>query len=162
PPLRLGLYDDCCIRRDGITKDGTVNVSGLEDGDTWQYSTDGGVNWTDGEGDSFLLPDGIYTEGKVLAKQTDVAGNTSDDGILKSWVSVVDETLAAANNSVDLVLDVEPTKTENPKPSDLNKTGFTVVSVGLGPVLGAGVLNELQGKAVELEVGENQVREVSV
>ncbi|WP_189445499.1 Ig-like domain-containing protein, partial [Salinicola rhizosphaerae] len=35
---------------DGITSDATVNVGGLEDGATWEYSTDGGTTWTAGTG----------------------------------------------------------------------------------------------------------------
>ncbi|MFO7581395.1 BapA/Bap/LapF family large adhesin [Guyparkeria sp.] len=67
---------------DGVTSDGTVNVGGLEENATWEYSTDGGASWTEGEGTSFVLPEGDYAEGDVLARQTDEAGNTSDNGEL--------------------------------------------------------------------------------
>src|SRR5690554_4576919 len=87
----LALADDTS-GGDGITSDGTVSVDGLEEGATWQYSTDGGDTWLDGEGDSFVLLDGEYAEGDVLARQTDSAGNTSDDGVLETAVTVVGST----------------------------------------------------------------------
>ncbi|WP_298627779.1 Ig-like domain-containing protein [uncultured Legionella sp.] len=66
----------------GITNDGTVNVTGLVPGATWQYSMDEGTTWTAGIGTSFVLPDGTYNAGQVLAAQTDAAGNTSPTGAL--------------------------------------------------------------------------------
>src|SRR5690554_3334218 len=67
---------------DGVTSDGTVSVGGLEEGATWEFSTDGGATWTEGEGTSFVLPEGTYEDGDVLARQTDEAGNTSGNGEL--------------------------------------------------------------------------------
>src|SRR5699024_9030392 len=67
---------------DGITSNGTVTVDNLEDGATWEYSTDGGTTWDDGTGTSFELPEGEYADGKVLARQTDKAGNISGNGEL--------------------------------------------------------------------------------
>ncbi|WP_280565149.1 Ig-like domain-containing protein, partial [Chromohalobacter sp. 48-RD10] len=61
---------------DGITSDGTVNVTGLEEGATWQYSIDSGTTWTDGTGDSFTLEPGNYGDGVVQVRQTDSASNT--------------------------------------------------------------------------------------
>ncbi|MEJ2374977.1 MAG: hypothetical protein P8Y71_05955 [Pseudolabrys sp.] len=58
---------------DQNTSNGQVNVSGLEDGATWQYSTDGGTNWVDGSATSFTLTEGVYTD--VQVKQFDAAGN---------------------------------------------------------------------------------------
>lgn len=57
---------------DRITSNGTVNVSGLETGASWQYSTDNGNSWTDGSGTSFTLSgDGAKV---VAVRQTDMAG----------------------------------------------------------------------------------------
>ncbi|MDY7220152.1 Ig-like domain-containing protein [Denitrificimonas sp. JX-1] len=67
---------------DGITSKGTVNVSGLEADATWEYSTDGGDTWTDGIGTNFELEEGEYADGQVLVRQTDAAGNTSNNGEL--------------------------------------------------------------------------------
>jgi hypothetical protein len=57
-----------------------VTVSGLEDGATWDYSTDGGQSWKKGSGLSFDLPEGSYVPGSIQVRQTDKAGNvaTSD------------------------------------------------------------------------------------
>ena len=69
------LAVDSGVVGDGITNNGTVNVTGLEAGATWQYSTNGGTNWTTGAGSSFTLTgDGAKS---VTVRQTDVAGNVS-------------------------------------------------------------------------------------
>ncbi len=62
-------------RTDHITKDGTVNVNGIEVGATWQYSTDGGKTWAAGDGTSVTLSgDGPKS---VTVRQTDAGGVTS-------------------------------------------------------------------------------------
>ena len=71
----LSLAVDSGALGDGITNNGTVNVTGLETGASWQYSTNGGTNWTTGTGSSFTLTgDGAKS---VTVRQTDVAGNIS-------------------------------------------------------------------------------------
>ncbi len=65
---------------DGITSNGQINVSGLETGASWQYSTNGGSTWNPGTGSSFTLSAGSYAAGTVQARQTDLAGNTSTAG----------------------------------------------------------------------------------
>ncbi len=60
-----------------VTSSAQVIVTGLEDGATWDYSTDGGLTWVTGTGttiDLVELPDG---PADVLVRQTDVAGNVS-------------------------------------------------------------------------------------
>ncbi|OLO06295.1 hypothetical protein BTW08_18320, partial [Salinicola sp. MH3R3-1] len=59
-----------------------VNVGGLEDGATWEYSTDGGDSWTTGMGNSFELPEDVYDADAVQVRQTDAAGNTGGTGNL--------------------------------------------------------------------------------
>lgn len=62
---------------DGITNNGTANVTGLEPGASFQYSTDGGSHWTNGSGSSFSLPgSALYLAGTVQVRQVDVIGNT--------------------------------------------------------------------------------------
>ncbi len=75
----LSLAHDTAVggleNTDHITSNGTVNVSGLETGAAWQYSTNGGTTWTDGSGSSFTLTgDG---DKSVIVHQTDLAGNPS-------------------------------------------------------------------------------------
>jgi len=82
---------------DGVTTDGTVNVSGLEDGAAWQYSVDGGTTWEDGSGNQFELAPGSYDD--VLVRQTDVAGNTSANTSLGAITVAV---LAAVDDTAGL------------------------------------------------------------
>ncbi|MFC4255588.1 Ig-like domain-containing protein, partial [Croceibacterium xixiisoli] len=65
-----GILDD-----DGITSNGQIDVTGLEDGATWEFTTDGGQNWQTGTGGSFTLAEGTYAN--VQVRQTDAAGNTA-------------------------------------------------------------------------------------
>ena len=75
----VALATDSGIAGDGITNDGTVNVSGLETGASWEYAVNGGA-FVAGTGSSFTLSgDGAKT---VLVHQTDTAGNTSADAAL--------------------------------------------------------------------------------
>ncbi|MCX8518874.1 MAG: Ig-like domain-containing protein, partial [Methylophilaceae bacterium] len=59
---------------DGLTNNATINVSGLENGATWQYQVDNGTTWVTGTGASFTASDGTHS---YLVRQIDVAGNTS-------------------------------------------------------------------------------------
>ncbi|OJA03784.1 hypothetical protein, partial [Bathymodiolus thermophilus thioautotrophic gill symbiont] len=45
---------------DGVTNNGMMTVAGLESDATWQYSTNGGTNWTNGTGTSFTLTEGTH------------------------------------------------------------------------------------------------------
>ncbi|WP_162619508.1 Ig-like domain-containing protein [Salinicola peritrichatus] len=103
----LSLATDSGAAGDGITNDATVNVGGLEDGATWEYSTDGGTTWTAGTGTSFELPEDTYADGDVQVRQTDAAGNTSDAGSLGPVT--VDFTDPAAPVIVSATDDVDPT-----------------------------------------------------
>ncbi|WP_296244472.1 BapA/Bap/LapF family large adhesin [Psychrobacter sp. UBA6766] len=98
----------------------------------------------------------------VTANLTDPAGNVSDDKTVNVGIVDTTEIIAAADNFVDLQLNADPLEIVNDTPSDLNKTGFTVVGASLGPVLGAGVAADVVKNSVVLEVGEDQVREVTV
>jgi len=61
----------------GVTNNGTFNVLGVEPIATWQYSSDGGNNWTTGSNTSFTLAGGTYAAGAIQVRQIDLAGNTS-------------------------------------------------------------------------------------
>lgn len=73
---------------DGITNNGSVTVSGLETGATWEYSTNNGTDWTPGAGSSFLLGEGTYASGTVRVRQSDLAGNTSSPSQNGSAITV--------------------------------------------------------------------------
>ncbi|WP_413616117.1 Ig-like domain-containing protein [Halomonas cupida] len=78
----IELSNDTNVDGDGITSDGNVAVTGIEPEASWEFSVDGGTTWEPGAGDSFVLPEGVYAEGDVQARQTDEAGNTSEPGEL--------------------------------------------------------------------------------
>ncbi len=63
------------VGTDSITNVGTVNVTGLETGASWQYSLNAGTNWTAGTGTSVTLTGDDAKS--VTVRQTDVAGNVS-------------------------------------------------------------------------------------
>lgn len=67
---------------DGITNNKLVNVTGLESGAIWQYSVNASP-FENGTGTTFNLPADLVYEGgadaDILVRQTDIAGNESDD-----------------------------------------------------------------------------------
>jgi hypothetical protein len=80
---RLALASDTgASNSDGITNKGTVNVSGLEAGASWQYSINCGGTWLTGTGSSFSLAPGNYGAGSIVVRQIDIAGNASALGQL--------------------------------------------------------------------------------
>lgn len=87
-PATLALANDTGVSNtDGITADGTVNVSNVEAGATWQYSTDGGQTWKQGTNNNFVLANGTYADGTVKVRVTDLAGNTKDSSLGQIVVS---------------------------------------------------------------------------
>jgi L-fucose mutarotase/ribose pyranase (RbsD/FucU family) len=75
---RMALQTDTgSAASDRITNNGTIEVFGLEEGATWQYSLNGGSTWLNGSGTTFLVPQGSYAAGRVRVRQRDVAGNLS-------------------------------------------------------------------------------------
>jgi large repetitive protein len=106
PSLALGA-DTGTSATDKITSNGTVNVSGLEAGASWQYSTNAGTTWTAGVGSSVTLTgDGAKT---VIVRQTDVAGNVS--GNSASLAFTLDTTAPVPTNA--LVTDSGALATDN-------------------------------------------------
>jgi subtilisin-like proprotein convertase family protein len=71
----IALEQDTGNPNDGVTTNGKILVTDLEVGATWEYSIDGGVNWTQGVGNSFTLGLGKYAKDALQVRQTDVAGN---------------------------------------------------------------------------------------
>ncbi|MET3432247.1 hypothetical protein ABIC71_001733 [Herbaspirillum seropedicae] len=72
--LGLALANDTGVSsNDRITSDGTLNVSGLEAGASWQYSLDDGARWTSGSGASVKLTGDA--DKSVVVRAIDVAGN---------------------------------------------------------------------------------------
>uniref|UniRef100_UPI001C555F04 Ig-like domain-containing protein n=1 Tax=Acinetobacter sp. YH16038 TaxID=2601183 RepID=UPI001C555F04 len=81
----LTLVDDTNIVGDGVTSNGTIKVSGLEEGAAYEYSVDGGLTFTSftastvmpTEAEFTIAVDGVYPIGQVQVKQTDASGNSS-------------------------------------------------------------------------------------
>lgn len=71
------LTDSGSSNSDGLTKTGTISVTGLNPGTTWEYSIDGGASWEPGSGTSFSLTENDYAIGDIRVRQTDAAGNVS-------------------------------------------------------------------------------------
>ena len=65
---------------DGVTNDGTVTIGSLEEGASWQYSTNGGTDWLDGadQATTFDLAEDSYGYGDIRVRQTDSLGNQSE------------------------------------------------------------------------------------
>ena len=87
PTLALAT-DNGSNTSDGITNVGTVNVSGLETGATWEYRTTDSASWTLGTGNSFTLSAGTYAANNVQVRQTDAAGNVSSAGMITTAITV--------------------------------------------------------------------------
>ena len=86
---------------DGLTSDHTLTVNALERGATFEYSTDAGVSWTDGAGNTFTVQDGVYSANQIQVRQTDAAGNTSSVAQLATAITV---DTAAPTGSVSATL----------------------------------------------------------
>lgn len=130
---------------DGVTSDGSIEVEGLEDGATFEFSTNGGVTWSDGAGTGFVLPEGIYTD--VQVRQTDIAGNTSPASSLGRIEVALPE---AVNDAATLDLGIV-SSTTNPPVTDAD-----VVVLGLAEsTIGA-------DNAVLVEVPEDSAGSVRI
>ena len=75
------------------TGTGVITVSGLESQASWAYSVNGGVDWTTGQGQSFILQPGNYAANAIQVRQTDAAGNVSTVSKLAGAVSVLSQSL---------------------------------------------------------------------
>lgn len=97
PTLRLRT-DSGSSNSDGITNDGSIRIEGLENGATWEYSLDGGLNWSsqDIASDNTLSLTDNGTRRSLLARQIDRAGNVS-----------------AASTKLDFTIDTTPPR--NPR-----------------------------------------------
>ena len=141
---------------DGVTNDGTVNVTLAADAASWEFSTDGGATWTAGTGESFTLPEGTYAEGDVQVRQTDAAGNTSAAAELAA-VTVdqsIDAPAAALNADTGLVTDNDiavPVGTQNTW--EFSTDGGATWTAGTG--------TSFTVPAAEYQDGDIQYREVA-
>src|SRR6185369_13827406 len=80
---------------DGITRNGSLSLSGIEAGAAIEYTTDGGATWSS----SFTAAEGANS---VQVRQTDVAGNISSSSATLTFTL---DTLAPAAPTVSLTHD---------------------------------------------------------
>jgi hypothetical protein len=71
--LSFTVKDTGLSDSDGITNNNTITVDGLKEGETWQYSTDGGATFKLGTGRSFTLDDGAYVADTIQIEKLDAA-----------------------------------------------------------------------------------------
>ena len=86
------LLEDEAYGRDGVTKDGTLIVSGLKEGASWRYSLDEGKHWTAGAGDEIA------------------SGELGADGRKTVWVRQKDEDGESGVSTFSFVLDTHAGK----------------------------------------------------
>jgi hypothetical protein len=117
-PLILSLLNDTGLSNngglpssDGITNDGTVSLTGLLSGATWDYKIGSNPWIVNNTGATFVLPSGTYEIGTVFARQS-VAGNTGPTTSMNQKVVVITSidvsgvTLTPGNVTTDNVLTV--------------------------------------------------------
>ena len=81
--LELSLAQDTgASNNDNYTRNGQVNVSGIPSGSEWEYSTDGGKNWTSGSSSSFTLPNNTKVGGIAYSLQARLKGDASSSNTL--------------------------------------------------------------------------------
>ena len=148
PPAtpRLSLVDTGTDASDGTTCNNQIAVSGLEDGASVEYSTDGGTTWTpgtsgtgaSGTSSSFTVDDGTYADGDIQVRQTDAAGNTSQP-VQLGPVSVDTTAPSLMMTAPDFGSDGVLNGTEASQPLTINGTssgvedGQTVTIILAGP-----------------------------
>ncbi|CAB5505847.1 hypothetical protein THERMOT_2230 [Bathymodiolus thermophilus thioautotrophic gill symbiont] len=96
----------------GTTNNTTITVSGLKEGETWQYSVDGGASFTDGTNSSFVLREGTYAKNAIQVKQIDAAGNILI--VVKNASPIVVDTtnpLFTSEAVVDIEINAEASET---------------------------------------------------
>lgn len=103
-------FNDTGVPGDGISRDGTVTVGGLDTAPptgSIRYSLNGGTTWTvlfPGV-TSFVLPAGTYPAGSVLVAQQDLAGNISPAPFQSVAVSTIVIDTSVANPVIALEAD---------------------------------------------------------
>ncbi|WP_213073887.1 Ig-like domain-containing protein [Acinetobacter sp. WCHAc060025] len=96
-PLTAVLLEDTAINNDGITSNGTLEITGIEQ-DAKVYINVKGAGWIEVEAEvgtglfKYLLSEVVYAVGDIQLKQVDVAGNESVITDLKAIE--VDQTVA--------------------------------------------------------------------
>ena len=85
----LALHEDTgASSADGITNNGTIDITLPLGAQSWEYSIDAGQNWVTGTGTSFVLAERTYAPGDVLARYADVSGTSSQSAALTGVLNI--------------------------------------------------------------------------
>ncbi|MEJ8857637.1 Ig-like domain-containing protein [Variovorax robiniae] len=120
----VSLVSDTGVAGDGITRNGHLNVTGVESGARLQFSVDGGTTWSD----NFSAVEGSNT---VMVRQIDAAGNignastsldfTLDTTLATPTIALTNDTGASASDRIT----TDASLTLSEVPADATRT-FTV------------------------------------
>lgn len=153
PPVAptVGFVVDSGTIGDGISTNGTISVSGIEPGARWEYSTNGGTNWSTGSGTGFTLGVGSHN---VLVRQIDVAGNATTRTL--GPVNIIN--LVANDDASTINLTITPSTVTQPK-----QTGAVGGVLNLGLLGNAVDVSLLSGQSpLKFTVADNTTQQVSV
>lgn len=153
PPVAptVGFVVDSGTIGDGISTNGAIAVSGIEPGARWEYSTNGGTNWSTGSGTGFTLGVGSHN---VLVRQIDVAGNATTRTL--GPVTIIN--LVANDDASTINLNITPSTVTQPK-----QTGAVGGVLNLGLLGNAIDVSLLSGQSpLKFTVADNTTQQVSV
>ncbi|WP_128582291.1 hypothetical protein [Neisseria flavescens] len=157
--LELSLAEDTgASRNDNYTKNGQVNVSGIPSGSEWEYSTDGGQNWTSGSGNSFTLPNNTKVGGIAYNLQARVKGNaaSASDTLNMTLDQKAGEFHAIIDGSMNLIGTAEKNSTIsiNNRSGKANANGEFEFATGIAS---GATANKVHYSVVETDLAGNSV-----
>lgn len=150
PVVELAV--DTGAANDQITSVGEVNVTGIEDGATWEYSTDGGDTWQEGSDNQFTLAEGTYSD--VQARQTDALGNVSN--VTSIGQVIVDQTEPTLQSATVDGATLTLTYDEAPRSNAILAVNDFVVTEDATPIAvdSAGIVDQTVVLTLTQAVGE--------
>ncbi|HHK6088983.1 TPA: hypothetical protein ACQWI6_002253, partial [Neisseria subflava] len=157
--LELSLAQDTgASNNDNYTKNGQVNVSGIPSGSEWEYSTDGGQNWTSGSGNSFTLPNNTKVGGIAYSLQARVKGNaaSTSDTLNMTLDQKAGEFHAIIDGSMNLIGTAEKNSTIsiNNRSGKANANGEFEFATGIAS---GATANKVHYSVVETDLAGNSV-----
>jgi hypothetical protein len=159
--LSFSFKDTGLSKNDNITNDNTIIVDGLKEGETWEYSTDGGATFKSSTVGSFTLDDGTYVAGAIQIKKLDAAGNLlgvtkineTSDIIIDTEKSVfTSSTTANVEKDTDASEIIYTAETDDDTVSYTLKSGFQKEKFTINSTTG-----ELRYKDKQTQVGDHKV-----
>ena len=169
-PPSLSLKEDTAsapgtFNSDRITKNPTINVTGLEPGARWEYTTDFNAQtkkgtWVTGTGNSFNVAPGAYKAGQVRVRQFDVAGNPSPANT--SFASFTVDVSPPATPSLSLAVGADTINVSGLEPgatwqysTNSGKTGTWVTGTGNSFNVAPGAYKTGQVRVRQFDVAGN-------